>query len=606
MMTHPSISRRQFLCGSSLLTASIALPETAFGKPIALGLLDHSLKSVLKHMPEACVYAGVSAIQIGAPVLNRLDDYSPAGEAENRKSLRLALSAARLAGNSNAAKVGQAVYRNALLASDIPYGRIYPLSFVGHTPFVVSQIGGAAIDPLNIMAAQQTVSSIAEAKAYLDKIADFPRAMTGVLEKIRADAALGLVLPQALMTKTFAYLDDVLKTPAKDHELVSTFGAKLTTAKFSDATVAEQKLAAAETVSANLYPSLVKLKAALTELAPKARAEDGIWSQPRGEEFYSHAVQALGDSMQTPAQIHDLGLAEVTRITAEMDTGLRKLGYKDGPVGGRMKALAAEATQMYADSEAGRAQLLDDLRAQVAAVNKKMPQFLNMKTIPPQQVEVRRVPAATENSAPGGFYDSPSLDGTRPGIYWINLRDIKAVSKVGLPSLTFHEAVPGHHLAGAIALNQPDQPLVQRLASFNAFNEGWALYAERLAFELGFYEKNLVGNLGRLQAELFRAVRLVVDTGLHHKRWSREQAISYAMDITGNVRSRMEAEIERYMAWPGQALGYKLGMIALLEMRDAMKKRVGRRYSVKDFHDAVLINGSRPMSLVAADVGLLK
>jgi uncharacterized protein (DUF885 family) len=602
----PVFSRRALLASSVGATVTALLPETAFSKLSGTGLLDHALKSILKKTPESCVYAGLSATQIGAPVLNRLDDYSPAGEEANRRALRTALGVARLAGKSNAAKVAQAVYRNALLASDIPYGRIYPLSYVGHTPFVVSQIGGATIDPFNIMAAQQPATDDAEAKAYVEKLADVPRALAGAAAKIRSDAALGLVLPQALMTKTLAQLDAVLKTPAASHELVTTFGIKLKTANMAEASISSHQNAATEAVQKNVYAALATVRDTLKEIASKSRAEDGIWSQPQGEEFYGHAIKSLGDSMLTAAQIHDLGLAEVARITGDMDAGLRKLGYTDGPVGQRMKALGAEAKQMYADTDAGRAQLLDDLRAQVAAVNKKMPQFLNKKTIPPQQVEVRRVPLATEGSAPGGYYDSPSLDGKRPGIYWINLRDINAVSKVGLATLTFHEAVPGHHLANAVALNQPSQPLVQKLASFNAFNEGWALYAERLAFELGFYEKDPVGNLGRLQAELFRAVRLVVDSGLHHKRWSRAQAIQYAMDTTGNVRSRMEAEIERYMAWPGQALGYKLGMIELLNMREKLKKRLGKKFSLRNFHDAVLINGSRPISLVAADIAILK
>ncbi len=600
------MTRRALLASGAAAVVAPLLPSGAQAKITGATILEATLKRVLRLMPEACVYAGVTGAELGTPVLNRLDDYSPKGEADNRAALRVALGASRLAGNSNAAKVAQAVYRNALLASDIPYGRVFPLSYVGHTPFVISQIGGAAIDPFNIMAAQQPASTDAEAKAYVQKLGDVPRALAGAIEKLRADAAFGLVLPQALMTKTLNYLDEVLKTPAASHELVTTFGAKLKSANMAEANIAAHQNAAAEAVQVHVYAALANVRDGLKEIAPKSRSEDGIWSQPRGAEFYGHAVRALGDSTQSPAQIHALGLAEVARITAEMDAGLRKLGYKDGPVGLRLKALGAEAKQMYADTDAGRAELLDDLRAQVAAVNKKMPQFLNRKTIPPQQVEVRRVPVATENSAPGGYYDSPSLDGKRPGIYWINLRDMKAVAKVGLPSLTFHEAVPGHHLANAIALNQPGQSLVQKLASFNAFNEGWALYAERLAFELGFYDKDAVGNLGRLQAELFRAVRLVVDTGLHFKRWGREQAIAYAMDATGNVRSRMEAEIERYMAWPGQALGYKLGMIELLTMRDAMKQRLGKKFDVKDFHDAVLINGSRPMSLVAADVAAMR
>ncbi len=590
-----TLTRRSLLASAA---AFAVLP--AFAKTSDTKALDATLTKLLRRMPESCVYAGLTAAQVGTSVLDRLDDYSVAGEAANRAGLRAALAETKaLPRPSNAARVAAAVYQNALRVADVPYGRLTPLSFTGHTPFIVNQIGGGAIDPLNGMAAQQPVSTVAEADAYIAKLKDFPRAIDGMIAKVKADAALGCVLPQALMTKTLAYLAEFVATPAKNNELTTTMLTKMGAAKLDGTSHA---LAAEQAVQSGLYPAMAKLRDALAALAPKARASDGIWAQPQGEHFYGGMVQALGDSKRTPAQIHALGLSEVARITAEMDAGLRKLGLAGGAVGARMKALAAQPENMYADSDAGRAQLLDDLRAQVAAVNAKMPQFLNASTIPAQQVEVRRVPVATEATAPGGYYDSPSLDGSRPGIYWINLRDMKAVSKVRLPTLTFHEAVPGHHLANAVALSTPDQPLIQKLASFNAFNEGWALYSEQLAKELGFYEDNPAGNLGRLQDELFRAVRLVVDTGLHFKRWSRTRAIAYAMDATGNVRSRMEAEIERYMAWPGQALGYKLGMIELLDMRAGLKRRLGTGYALKDFHDAVLLGGSRPLSLVAADV----
>ncbi len=596
------ISRRAVLLGSATLATFGSATGSSFAAKTSIASLDAGLFSILKLMPESSVYAGLTQAQVGAPIFDRFDDYSPEGEARNRAALTRALASARAAGSGNAAAIAQATYKNALRIQDVDYGRILPLSFLGHTPFVVSQIGGAAIDPLNLMAAQQPVTNSAQAKDYVLKILDFTRMFDGTIEKIRADAALGLNLPLALMKKTLTYLDEAIKTSAASHEIVTTLRGKLKTAGLSDTQIAEVQLSATQKLEENLYPSLIKLRGTLQSFAPKAQVQDGFWAQPQGERFYANAVRTLGDTTRTPAQVYQLGLDEVARITAEMDTGLRKLGYTSGSVGTRMKALAAEPKNMYADSDDGRAALLENLRAQVSAVNLKMPLFLNKNTIPPQQVEVRRVPIATENSAPGGYYDSPSLDGTRPGIYWINLRDMKAVSKLRLATLTFHEAVPGHHLANAIALNQPNQPLVQKLASFNGFNEGWALYAERLAFELGFYESDPTGNLGRLQDELFRAVRLVVDSGLHFKRWDREKAIAYAMAATGNVRSRMEAEIERYMAWPGQALGYKLGMIELLSQRDQMKKRQGNRFSLNNFHDGVLINGSRPLSLVARDI----
>jgi uncharacterized protein (DUF885 family) len=602
MTQNTSMSRRSILLGTAAFATFGVTSTSSRAAKTPVASLDAGLLAVLKLMPESCVYAGLTEAQVGAPILNRFDDYSPTGESGNRAALARALKSARNAGSGNAAKIAQATYRNALRINDVSYGRVLPLGFLGHTPFVVSQIGGAAIDPLNLMAAQQPVTSASEAKAYVEKIGDFTRMFDGAIEKIRFDAAQGLNLPLALMKKTLAYLDEAMKIPAASHEIIASLGSKLKAAGYSETDRAQVQLSATQKLETNLYPSLIKLREALASLAPNARNQDGFWAQPQGERFYANAVRTLGDTTRMPAQVHQLGLDEVARITAEMDAGLRKLGYATGSVGTRMKALAVEPANMYADSDVGRNALLENLRAQVAAINLKMPAFLNATTIPPQQVEVRRVPVATEASAPGGYYDSPSLDGTRPGIYWINLRDMKAVSKLRLATLTFHEAVPGHHLANAIALNQPGQPLVQKLASFNAFNEGWALYAERLAFELGFYENDPTGNLGRLQDELFRAVRLVVDSGLHFKRWSREKAIAYAMDATGNVRSRMEAEIERYMAWPGQALGYKLGMIELLSLRDQLKKRQGDSYSVKNFHDTVLINGSRPLSLVAADI----
>ena len=267
-----------------------------------------------------------------------------------------------------------------------------------------------------------------------------------------------------------------------------------------------------------------------------------------------------------------------------------------------MNALSDESRFRYPDSDAGRAQLLADLNGMIKRVQVLQPRFLNRATIPLQQVEVRRVPPHAEQSAPGGFYDGPSLDGSRPGIYWINLHDMKAVVRFRLPTVTYHETVPGHHLQGAVALNQGEAPLLIKLASFNAYQEGWALYAEQLASELGLYADDPYGDLGRLQDELFRAVRLVADTGLHHERWTRERTIDYMRDATGLADSRVTAEVERYMAWPGQALGYKLGQLRILELRDQARKALKRRFDLKDFHDAVLLNGPAPLSIIATKV----
>jgi len=255
---------------------------------------------------------------------------------------------------------------------------------------------------------------------------------------------------------------------------------------------------------------------------------------------------------------------------------------------------------LYEDSDQGRQTLLDDLNVQVQTVMAKAPTFF--KTLPSQDVAVKRIPVESQAGEAGGFYTQPSLDGSRGGIYWINLRDMSAVPKFSLKTLTYHEAVPGHHFQIALNMAQQNIGLLRQNAPFNAYVEGWALYAELVAKEMGMYENDPFGDLGRLQAELYRAVRLVVDTGLHRKKWSREQAIDYFHNTTGTSMTDVVAEVERYMAWPGQALGYKLGMLQFVELRDMAKNALGDKFDILAFHDVILLPGARPMSVVKQDV----
>jgi uncharacterized protein (DUF885 family) len=338
-------------------------------------------------------------------------------------------------------------------------------------------------------------------------------------------------------------------------------------------------------------------------MIPRGREEAGLWAQPHGEELYAANVRALGDSPLAPARIHTIGLGEVTRITTRMERLLRARGLSRGSVGARMDALARNPANRFADSDAGREQVLDYLRGLVARMEARYREILPPAMIPRQSLQIRRVPVAVEQGAPGGYYDGPSLDGARPGTYWINLRDMAAVARFHLPTLSYHEGVPGHHTQNAIALGLGEQPLIVRIASFNAYQEGWALYCERLAAEMGCYRHDPLGDLGRLQDELFRAVRLVVDTGLHFHRWSREKAIAYMRSATGLADSEVTAEVHRYMAWPGQALGYKLGQLRLVELRARMLARQGRRFDRRAFHAIVLGRGAMPLDLVASRIG---
>jgi uncharacterized protein (DUF885 family) len=291
-----------------------------------------------------------------------------------------------------------------------------------------------------------------------------------------------------------------------------------------------------------------------------------------------------------------VGLDEVARISTEMDAILVANGHSAGTVGERMLKINDDPQFLYEDSDEGRAQLLADLNGYIEEINVRMPELFATK--PPYDVEVRAFPKAREASAPGGMYSSPRLDGSQPGIYWINLRDIKANAKFDLKTLTYHEANPGHHWQVALNLAQESLPMIRRIAPYNAYIEGWALYSELVAKEMGMYDNDPYGDLGRLKAELFRAVRLVVDTGLHHKKWSREQAIKYMAETTGTVDSDVVAEIERYMVWPGQALGYKLGMIKILQLREMARAALGENFDIKAFHDLVLLGGAVPMTVL--------
>jgi uncharacterized protein (DUF885 family) len=342
------------------------------------------------------------------------------------------------------------------------------------------------------------------------------------------------------------------------------------------------------------------LKETIISKMDSAPAEAGIWAQPNGTQYYEDAIKQLGDSNLSADDIHQVGLDEVARINAEMNTILIQQGYTQGTVGERMVALSKDTKFLYDDSDEGRAKLLNDVNGFIQEITEKMDPLF--KTKPKYEVEVRSFPVESQDSMPGGQYSPPPIDGSKPGIYWINLRDMEAVASFALKTLSYHEANPGHHWQISLSLAQDSLPFLQRIAPYNAFVEGWALYSEQIAYEMGLYDNDPFGNLGRLQDEIFRAVRLVVDTGLHHKKWPLQQAIKYMMDETGTPLSSSKAEIERYMVWPGQALGYKLGMLKILDLRKKAKSELGANFDLAAFHDEVLTGGAVPMVVLEAKI----
>jgi uncharacterized protein (DUF885 family) len=344
-----------------------------------------------------------------------------------------------------------------------------------------------------------------------------------------------------------------------------------------------------------VYPALDRQRSLVTELRGRAVHDAGVWRLPDGDAYYAAAASAATTVEMTGDDIHKLGLAQVAEIGARIDGILKRQGLTQGSVGERLVALNKRPDQLYPNTDAGRDALLEQLRGQITAMTKRLPE--QFPVLPKAPVEVRRVPEAIQAGAPGGYYQSASLDGSRPAIYFINLRDTFDRPKFGLGTLSYHEAVPGHHLQVMSALESENIPLIRRRGFYSGYSEGWALYAEQLADEMGMYDGNPLGQVGYLQSLLFRATRLVVDSGMHAKRWSREKATDYLIATTGIARGRSQGEIDRYTVWPGQACSYKIGHTVWVKLRDEAKRKAGANWDPKAFHQ-ILAMGAMPLAVL--------
>jgi uncharacterized protein (DUF885 family) len=334
----------------------------------------------------------------------------------------------------------------------------------------------------------------------------------------------------------------------------------------------------------------------VAEQRARASHEADIRGRPGGEDYYELCLRYQTSTRLTPDEAHALGLAQVAEISAAANELLNAQGLRDGTVGARLDALGKDPHWLYPNTDAGRTELLADLNRQVEAIRRRLPELFGV--LPRTPVEVRRVPPEVELGAPRGYAQSGSLDGSRPGAYYINLADTGIWPKWSLPTLTYHESLPGHHLQGTLALEAQDTSLLHRTVAMNAYNEGWALYAEQLADEIGMYRDFPLGRLGMMQSFLYRAVRIVVDTGMHWQGWSRERAMSYMSETIGLAPGAVENEIDRYCVWPGQACGYKIGHLEFVRLRASAQARLGARFNIRDFHDTVLEGGAMPLEVL--------
>ncbi|MGH8481101.1 MAG: DUF885 domain-containing protein [Nevskiaceae bacterium] len=462
--------------------------------------------------------------------------------------------------------------------------------------YPVNQSFGVQNSLPTFMISVHQITSAKTARDYVARLEKFPWKFGHVLDGLKLRESKGVTPPKFTVVKVLDGMKKFIEPAPKDHVLYTNLRDKLD--KLGDVPADEKAavLASAEKAVADaVYPAYRDLIAYFEHLDTVVKESNGVWALPDGDEYYAWCVKNHTTLPLSPEEVHQTGLAEVARLEAEIDAILRAQGLTEGSVGARMNQLALEPSQLYEDSDAGREAAIADYVRIIDEISAGMDQAFDLK--PAVGVDVKRIEPFREKTAPGAHYNSAPLDKSRKAIFYINLRDMREVFKWGMRTLAYHEAVPGHHFQIAIAQDVKGVPTFRNLSLFTVYSEGWALYSERLAWELG-YQDNPLDNLGRLQAEMFRAVRLVVDTGLHHQRWTREQAIEYFFEKTGQPDTDVVAEIERYLVAPGQALAYKTGMMRILELRERMKQQQGEKFDLKEFHNRVLGAGPMPLPVL--------
>lgn len=562
---------------------------------------DHAAQ-ILRASPEAATFLGVGADLAGDGFNARLGDYGFVGNerarAQNEAFLQEIRGLERSALSPASAvtyDVLRDAYQTGARRNQFAFGGATPFASAG--PFAVTQLSGPHLSLPRLMLTQHRLETPQDAEDYLSRLSEFSRVLDETIETITGDAAQGVTPPVFALEGAARSIGAFTSSAPGDHPLAATFESKIASIDaLTDDARAGLVQRAVDTVEASVYPAYGRLATVLENLIPQAGQDAGIWRLgPDGEAFYAHALSAYGAGGMTADEVHELGLAEVGRITAEMDAILTDQGLSDGSVAARFEAIGARAEMRYPNDDDGRAALLSDLNVQVDEIMARAGDWFG--TLPDQPVEVRRIPVYEQDSAPGGYYSSAPLDGSRPGIYWINLKDTADWPKHTLKTLTYHEAAPGHHFQISLG-RAAELPLIRNMLGYSEFSEGWALYAEQVAAEMGLYADDPLGDLGRLQSELFRAARLVVDTGLHHKQWPREQAIDYMVGVTGDTVASVTREIERYSVWPGQATSYKLGMLKMNELRDRAEAALGPDFDIREFHDEILLTGSMPLPVL--------
>ncbi len=589
------MNRRAFLSSASMLATLALVPRAALAAGATPG--DAKLDALLTSIFDAnLTYAPEFATQLGldkganAALKSRLGDYTPGAVRANLARTARAIAQIEAVPPATLSDAGR-LNREVVLYSQNQQRAAAERFGVGSptNPYVISQQDGAYFDVPDFLDSAHVIKTAADADAYCARLDAFATALDGDTATQAERAKRGLVAPGFSLDLALGQMA-ALRAPAPAQSGLVTSVA--TRSKAAGLTGDWDRRATA-LVTDKVYPALDRQIALVKQLRTTARAEAGLWAVPGGDAIYAAALAQATTTTFTPDEVHKLGLEQVAQISAELDTILKAQGLTKGSIGARLAALNASPAQLYPDTQAGRTELIAGLNTGLAAMQAKLPQaFINPPSAP---LQIRAVPTDIQDGASNGYYRLAALDGSRSAIYFINLKSVADWPKYTLPSLTYHEGVPGHHLQLSLVAGL-DTPLLRKFSFFGAYVEGWALYAEQLADELGGYA-GPIERAGYLQSFLFRAARLVADTGLHAKRWTREQATDYFVDTVGFARPRSQREIERYCTMPGQACSYKLGHISWLRARDSAKKILGDKFDVKQFHE-VLRDGAVPLTIL--------
>jgi uncharacterized protein (DUF885 family) len=601
---HADFTRRQALTGLAGVSALALLPAcTRTGAapastPIARldpdAALDRIAYRMLAHEPGRATGLGVDT----GDYADWRTTFGTAGEdgrsayASTLKELLAEARAYPRQGLTSDQQIGfevvESAFSKALEGMAMPYGDVAVGSW-RNAPYVVIQNVGGYIDLPRFFGSTQPLNTPEDIGPYMDRLAEVPAILDGELERVRAARGMGVVPPAFLIDKAIRQMQAASASASQSYagplESDKIDGAKRTAAQ------AERIVASA------ILPALERQLDELKTQRSIAKDNAGMWAQPMGEEYYSWAVGASTTTRLTPDEIHRQGLAELDEIHGRMDPILREIGYTQGSVGDRMQALSQDPRYQFAEGDPGRAEIFAFINDRVAWIKSQMPRAFNQLVDPP--LEVRRLPLVEEPGAPGAYGGAGSKDGSIPGRFWINLRTTDLHRKYDLADLAFHESIPGHVWEGEFSNRLP---LIRSILAFNAFSEGWALYAEQLADELGAYDEFKVGRLGYLQSLAFRACRLVVDTGLHSKRWTREQGRQFFVTRNGSKAEEVASEVDRYCSWPGQACGYKIGHSEIVRQRARAQAELGSRYDFKAFNTAVILGGNAPLNVVGNTV----